>query len=33
MNNQLYLFNPFQIKKKNEIELKDIYEEVYKTLT
>lgn len=32
MNNQLYLFNPFQIKKKSEIELKNIYEEVYKSL-
>lgn len=32
MNNQLYLFNPFQIKKKSEIELKDIYENVYKDL-
>ena len=32
MNNELYLFNPFQIKKKNEIELKDIYEQVYKEL-
>lgn len=32
MNNELYLFNPFQIKKKTEIELKDIYEIVYKDL-
>jgi hypothetical protein len=32
MNNELYLFNPFQIKKKSEIELKNIYEEVYKEL-
>ena len=32
MNNNLYLFNPFEIKKKNEIELKDIYEQVYKEL-
>ena len=32
MNNKLYLFNPFQIKKKSEIELKNIYEEVYKSL-
>lgn len=32
MNDKLYLFNPFQIKKKNEIELKDTYEEVYKGL-
>lgn len=32
MNNELYLFNPFQIKKKNEIELKNIYENVYKDL-
>lgn len=32
MNNQLYLFNPFQIRKKSEIELKNIYEEVYKSM-
>ena len=32
MKEELYLFNPFQIKKKNEIELKDIYENVYKDL-
>ena len=32
MNNELYLFNPFQIKKKNEIELQQIYEQVYKDL-
>lgn len=32
MNNQLYLFNPFQIKKKNELELQSIYEAVYKDL-
>ena len=32
MNNELYLFNPFQIKKKNEIELQNIYEIVYKEL-
>lgn len=33
MNNEdLYLFNPFQIKKKTEIELKNIYEKVYKEL-
>ena len=32
MNTELYLFNPFQIKKKTEIELKDIYESVYKEL-
>lgn len=32
MNNELYLFNPFQIKKKSEIELKDIYESVYSNL-
>lgn len=32
MNKELYLFNPFQIKKKNEVELKDIYEQVYKEL-
>ena len=28
----MYLFNPFQIKKKTEVELKDIYENVYKGL-
>ena len=28
----MYLFNPFQIKKKTEIELKEIYENVYKDL-
>lgn len=32
MNNELYLFNPFQIKKKTEVELKNIYETVYKDL-
>ena len=32
MNNNLYLFNPFEIKKKSEIELKNIYEQVYKEL-
>lgn len=32
MNKELYLFNPFQIKKKTEIELKEIYESVYKEL-
>lgn len=32
MNEDLYLFNPFQIMKKNEIELKNIYESVYKEL-
>ena len=32
MNNEMYLFNPFQIKKKTEIELKNIYENVYKDL-
>lgn len=32
MNNELYLFNPFMIKKKTEIELKEIYEKVYKEL-
>ena len=32
MNNEMYLFNPFQIKKKTEVELKDIYENVYKDL-
>ena len=29
MNGELYLFNPFEIKKKTEIELKNIYEQVY----
>ena len=28
----LYLFNPFRIKNKTEIELKNIYEDVYKQL-
>ena len=32
MNNELYLFNPFQIKEKSANELKDIYEKVYKEL-
>lgn len=32
MNKELYLFNPFEIKKKNEVELKDIYEAVYNEL-
>ena len=32
MNNNLYLFNPFEIKKKSEMELKNIYELVYKEL-
>ena len=32
MNDKLYLFNPFQIMKKNEIELKELYENVYKNL-
>ena len=32
MNNELYLFNPFQIKKKSEVELKNIYEIVYQDL-
>ena len=32
MNKELYLFNPFEIKKKNEIELKNIYEAVYSEL-
>lgn len=32
MNGDLYLFNPFEIKKKNEIELKNIYEQVYGAL-
>ena len=29
MNKDLYLFNPFEIKKKDQIELKKIYELVY----
>lgn len=29
---ELYLFNPFRIKSKTEIELKDIYEKIYKEL-
>ena len=32
MNKDLYLFNPFEIKKKTEVELKDIYEAVYNEL-
>lgn len=32
MNKDLYLFNPFEIKKKSEIELKEIYEAVYNEL-
>ena len=32
MNKELYLFNPFEIKKKSEIELKNIYEAVYNEL-
>ena len=32
MEDKLYLFNPFEIKKKSEIELKEIYEQVYKEL-
>ena len=32
MNKELYLFNPFEIKKKTELELKDIYEAVYNEL-
>lgn len=32
MNKDLYLFNPFEIQKKNEIELKNIYEAVYNEL-
>lgn len=32
MNKDLYLFNPFEIKKKTEIELKEIYEQVYNEL-
>lgn len=32
MNKDLYLFNPFEIKKKTEIELKNIYEAVYNEL-
>ena len=29
---ELYLFNPFRIKSKTEIELKEMYEEMYKEL-
>lgn len=32
MNKEMYLFNPFQIKNKSEIELKNIYETVYNEL-
>lgn len=32
MKEELYLFNPFQIKDKSEIELKDMYEAVYNEL-
>lgn len=32
MNKEMYLFNPFQIKSKTEIELKNIYESVYNEL-
>ena len=32
MNKDLYLFNPFEIKKKTEMELKNIYEQVYSQL-
>ena len=32
MNKELYLFNPFQIQKKEPKELQKIYEEVYKQL-
>lgn len=32
MNKDLYLFNPFEIKKKDEMELKRIYEAVYNEL-
>lgn len=32
MNKDLYLFNPFEIKKKDEMELKRIYELVYSEL-
>lgn len=32
MNDKLYLFNPFEIRKKSEIELKNIYEAVYNEL-
>lgn len=32
MKEELYLFNPFRIKAKSEIELKEIYEQVYKEL-
>lgn len=29
MNNKEYLFNPFQIKRLNEVQLKDMYDEVF----
>lgn len=32
MNSKLYLFNPFEIKKKSELELKELYEIVYNEL-
>lgn len=32
MNNKLYLFNPFNIKKISEVELAKMYQEVYKDL-
>lgn len=32
MNNKLYLFNPFQIKKKNELQLASLYDDVFKSL-
>lgn len=32
MNNKLYLFNPFTIKKANEKQLQEIYESMYKEL-
>lgn len=32
MNNKEYLFNPFQIKRLNEVQLKDMYDEVFKEL-
>lgn len=32
MNEKLYLFNPFLIKNKSDIEIKDLYSEVFKQL-
>lgn len=32
MNDKMFLFNPFQIRKKNEIELQNMYENVYSGL-